>query len=220
MQTIEAHIGSPPEKEKLTVQLFAAGSGPQWAEIDFEKGGCVLELFVSGDVKPLRFPLEEVMHVFQLAKQRLEKAYPPAGVTKESMAPVSLNLVVLRVPDLARAADFYSALGLTFEKHAHEKGPEHFAAELGSTVFELYPQGSEEGATKNARVGFQVVDAVIVLSRLEGKGAKVVSPLKDSPWGRRAVVDDPFGHRVEITEAKKNPVQPPATSPSGGGSPD
>lgn len=119
------------------------------------------------------------------------------------MTSVSLNLVVLRVPDLARAADFYSAFGLVFVKHAHGKGPEHFAAELGSAVFELYPQAGEDGSTKNVRVGFQVVEADRVLASLEKKGAKVVSPLKDSPWGRRAVVDDPFGHRVEITETKK-----------------
>src|SRR4051794_22554060 len=101
-----------------------------------------------------------------------------------TMASVSLNLVVLRVPDLVRAADFYSAFGLVFTKHAHGKGPEHFAAELGSAVFELYPQVSEGGSTENVRVGFQVAEADRVLANLEKKGAKIVSPLKDSPWGR------------------------------------
>jgi len=127
--------------------------------------------------------------------------------------------MVLRAPDLQRAADFYSVLGLAFEKHAHGKGPEHFAASLGSTVFELYPQVSEEGSTKNVRIGFQVADAASVLTSLEKKGAKIVSPLKDSPWGLRAVIDDPFGHRVEISQAKKEPNQAPEpTAPSGRGS--
>lgn len=123
------------------------------------------------------------------------------------MTSVSLNLVVFRVADLARAADFYSAFGLTFEKHAHGKGPEHLAADLGSTVFELYPQVGDEGSTKNVRVGFRVDDADLVLSRLQEKGALVISPLKDSQWGRRAVIDDPFGHRIEITESTKSPNQ-------------
>ena len=119
------------------------------------------------------------------------------------MSTISLNLVVLRVPDLERAAAFYSAFGLTFGKHAHGKGPEHYAAELGGAVFELYPQVSEEASTKHVRVGFQVSDAAAIISRLEEQGGKIVSPLKDSPWGLRAVVDDPFGHRIELSESKK-----------------
>ncbi|MGC4072362.1 MAG: VOC family protein [Nibricoccus sp.] len=114
----------------------------------------------------------------------------------------SLNLIVLRVPDLGRAAEFYSAFGITFEKHAHGKGPEHLAAELGPIVFELYPQATDDGSTKNTRIGFQVIDPDKLLIRLESNGAKIVSALKDSPWGRRAVIDDPFGHRIEITEKK------------------
>lgn len=72
-KTIEAHIGSPPDKERLAVQLYAVGSGPMWGEIDFEAGRCVLEIHHPGVTPPLRFPLDEVMHVFQLAKARLEE---------------------------------------------------------------------------------------------------------------------------------------------------
>jgi predicted enzyme related to lactoylglutathione lyase len=119
------------------------------------------------------------------------------------MSTVTLNLVVLRVPDIEQAAAFYSGIGLSFTKHAHGKGPEHYAAELGSSVFELYPQASEENSTKNVRIGFQVSDAVSVLRTLENLGAKIVSPLKDSEWGLRAVLDDPYGHRVELSQPKK-----------------
>lgn len=116
---------------------------------------------------------------------------------------VSINLVVLRAPDLERAVAFYSAFGFTFTKHAHGKGPEHYAAELDTMVFELYPQTSEEASTRHVRIGFQVPDASAVIQRLEDNGGKIVSPLKDSPWGLRAVIDDPFGHRIELCEAKK-----------------
>jgi lactoylglutathione lyase len=136
-----------------------------------------------------------------------------SGRTKK-MNSVSLNLVVLRVPDINRAAEFYSAFGCVFAKHAHGKGPEHFAAEVGSTVFELYPEIGDAASTKGVRIGFQVADAASVLTVLEKKGAKVVSPLKDSPWGLRAVIDDPFGHRVEVSEAKKE-AQPSGTDNSG-----
>lgn len=119
------------------------------------------------------------------------------------MPSVSINLVVLRVPDLERAMRFYSAFGFTFTKHAHGKGPEHYAAELDTMVFELYPQVSEEASTRHVRIGFQVTNAAAVIQSLEEHDGKIVSPLKDSPWGLRAVIDDPFGHRIELSEAKK-----------------
>lgn len=114
----------------------------------------------------------------------------------------ALNLIVLRVPDIDRAADFYSAVGLVFSKHSHGKGPEHCGAELGGLVFELYPQTSDEASTKHTRIGFSVANAAATIQRLEEKGAKIISPLKESPWGLRAVLDDPYGHRLEITEAR------------------
>jgi lactoylglutathione lyase len=55
------------------------------------------------------------------------------------MSGIALNLVVLRTPDLGRAVEFYSRLGLQFTKHRHGQGAEHFAAEFGDGVFELYP---------------------------------------------------------------------------------
>jgi predicted enzyme related to lactoylglutathione lyase len=39
-------------------------------------------------------------------------------------------------------------------------------------------------------------------------GAAVVSPPADSPWGLRAVLADPDGHRVEITEVRDGPNKP------------
>lgn len=119
------------------------------------------------------------------------------------MSVVELKLVVLRVPDLERAVAFYACLGLTFDQHAHGQGPMHYAAELGGLVFELYPQASSESSTKHVRLGFQVPDASRVLPLLEQAGGKLVSALQPSPWGPRAVIDDPFGHRIEVTQTKK-----------------
>ncbi|MCH8514464.1 MAG: VOC family protein [Kiritimatiellae bacterium] len=121
---------------------------------------------------------------------------------EKSMSPTSINLLVLRVCDINKGADFYSALGIEFTKHSHGKGPEHYAAEMGNMVFELYPQTSDVSSTKYTRIGFKVVNATDAIKALVAKGGKIVSELKESPWGLRAVVDDPFGHRIEITEPK------------------
>jgi len=52
---------------------------------------------------------------------------PPDVVRRNN---VTLNLVVLRSPDLVRAVAFYTRLGLHFTQHRHGQGVEHFAAEL------------------------------------------------------------------------------------------
>ena len=48
--------------------------------------------------------------------------------------------------------------------------------------------------------GFRISNLDQTIATLEQSGAKIISPPKDTPWGRRAVVDDPDGHRVELTQ--------------------
>jgi len=114
------------------------------------------------------------------------------------MASASLNLVVIRSPDIEVLCNFYSAFGLDFIKHAHGSGPEH-SAESGGVVIEIYPQ-SDAASTTGTRLGFSVISLDDLLTRLERKGGKVLSPAKDSPWGRRAVILDPIGHKVELLQ--------------------
>jgi lactoylglutathione lyase len=118
------------------------------------------------------------------------------------MKALSLNLVVLRSSDLVRAVDFYMRLlGVEFVRHRHGKGPEHFSTELGGVVFELYPLAPDGPSTLGTRLGFRVpsLEGVIAAVGTEYPEA-VLSPPKDSEWGRRAVVVDPDGHRVELVE--------------------
>ena len=119
------------------------------------------------------------------------------------MSDITLNLVVLRVGDLERAVEFYSKLGLRFAKHRHGNGPEHFTAELPGAVFELYSLAADGPPTIGTRVGFRVASVDAVLAALPKQAGVIVSPAKDSEWGRRAVVADPEGHRVELLESKQ-----------------
>ena len=116
------------------------------------------------------------------------------------MPAITLNLVVIRAGDIDRSAEFYRRLGLTFTKHRHGSGPEHYASEGGTTTFEIYPRQDKPGTADGLRLGFQVPSVDEALIALTETGAKVVAPAKDSPWGRRAVADDRDGYRVELTE--------------------
>ena len=108
-----------------------------------------------------------------------------------------LNLVVIRAHDIDRALIFYHRLGLNFTKHRHGNGPEHLACEANGLVLEIYPIGTAE-PTSSARLGFSVDDVDSVVELLVGAGGKLISAPTDSQWGRRAVIKDLDGHKIEL----------------------
>ncbi|MDB6133331.1 MAG: Glyoxalase/bleomycin resistance protein/dioxygenase [Verrucomicrobiales bacterium] len=122
------------------------------------------------------------------------------------MTPAALNLVVLRCSDMARAADFYSRLGLQFVQHRHGNGLEHFSADAGECVFELYPRTAGGPSTEGARIGFRVASLEAAAAAFHDFPDAILSPPADSPWGRRAVIADPDGHRVELIQQHLPPL--------------
>jgi hypothetical protein len=110
-----------------------------------------------------------------------------------------VNLVVLRVADIDRAAAFYCLLGFEFTRHAHGSGPQHYASETDGFVFELYPATPEQPVSSSTRIGFTVPDVDAAATTLGAvAGARLITAPKDSEWGRRAVMADPDGHRIEL----------------------
>ena len=94
---------------------------------------------------------------------------------------------------------------MTFVKHRHGEGPEHFSADLEhGVVFEIYPQKAGALPTTSTRLGFGVRSVDEAFQALIKAGASVVSEPKVSEWGMRAVLDDPEGHRIELIERKRD----------------
>jgi predicted enzyme related to lactoylglutathione lyase len=120
-------------------------------------------------------------------------------VPEAVVANPELNLLVLRSADIERAARFYEALGIQFTREKHGSGPEHFAGQAGSVLLEIYPQGDGESTSKT-RIGFKVNSLAGLLTDLEQAGGTVIAAPQDTAWGRRAVMADPDGHRVELVE--------------------
>ncbi len=117
-----------------------------------------------------------------------------------------VSLLVIRSSDIDRTAEFYTKLGLTFEKHTHGKGPEHYASEVDGFVFEIYPLSKSGIATTETRIGFEVQSVDETVRLLEDAGAKIITRPKDSEWGQRAVVKDFEGHTIELTPLKRLPT--------------
>ncbi len=113
-------------------------------------------------------------------------------------APPVVNLLVIRSPDIERAVTFYQQMGMLFDRHAHGKGPQHYASDICGFVFEIYPQRNTDDITTNTRLGFHVDDVDRVVDLLREMDATIVTEPMDSEWGRRAVVKDFDGHTVEL----------------------
>lgn len=116
-----------------------------------------------------------------------------------TLQPPKLNLVVLRFNDIDRAMNLYKVLGLTFKREQHGKGPEHFSCAMEGIVFEIYPRRDSDDSA-GTRLGFSVPDVDDAVLKWSDAGGDVISPAKDSPWGRRAVVADCDGYRVELIQ--------------------
>jgi catechol 2,3-dioxygenase-like lactoylglutathione lyase family enzyme len=117
-----------------------------------------------------------------------------------------LNLIVLRVSNLESSLRFYQALGLEFVQEQHGKGLVHYACELDNLVIELYP--GKEAAPLNYKsagatwLGFQVDSIDLVLELLNTLPVTILTPLRDTPRGRRILIQDPDGRAIELIEAK------------------
>jgi len=111
-----------------------------------------------------------------------------------------LNLVVIRAADVSASVSFYETLtGEPFTAEKHGTGPEHFSAKLGAVLLEIYPLADQ--SPSNVRLGFEVADLDETVSRIREAEFEIVSEPKDSPWGRRAVVADEEGNRIELLAA-------------------
>jgi len=106
----------------------------------------------------------------------------------------TLNLLVLKTRQMDPLLTFYQALGIEFVQEQNGKGPVHYAARVGPTVFDVYPlvEGSADSTT---RLGFAVDDLEKVLAALQSKEMP-----RDTPWGRCAAVRDPDGRSLELCQ--------------------
>jgi lactoylglutathione lyase len=119
------------------------------------------------------------------------------------MADVSLTLLVLKTRQVEQLRAFYQTLGVALVEERHGKGPVHFAGRAGAVVIEVYPLPDDGSPVDSStRLGFTVENVADVVRALEGFGTKIVTPPKETAWGFQAVVKDPDGRSVELTQAR------------------
>ena len=108
-----------------------------------------------------------------------------------------LSLVVIRSDDIEKSRAFYSALGLDFEQHDHPPCGKHYASEQDGFVFEICRRNLKEPTT-SVFLGLHVGDLEERLKAIDP--TSIVRPAEEGDWGRSAIVVDPDGHRIMLTE--------------------
>jgi lactoylglutathione lyase len=109
-----------------------------------------------------------------------------------------LNLLVLKSGDMARLVSFYQLLGIQFEHHQHERGPFHYAAEVGNMIFEIYPLPENESVNISIRLGFSIENVDSTVDKLRSAGIKIFRDPQQTAWGYICIVEDPDGRKVEL----------------------
>ena len=113
-----------------------------------------------------------------------------------------LNLIVIRTNQLKVLMEFYQCFELKFDYHRHGKGVMHYSCEMNNgVVFEIYPLlKSQTSPDISTRLGFTVQSLTNTIQQLEKLNATIVQVPKMTEWGKRAVVKDWDGRKVELIE--------------------
>ena len=106
----------------------------------------------------------------------------------------------LSVPEPQRCRQFYGAVfGWTFP--AMPEAGEDYSLVMGEDPFPLGGLGrAAPGAPAAWLVYLGVASADDAVAGMVGHGGSVVMPAADGPYGRRAVLTDPWGARVAVIE--------------------
>jgi lactoylglutathione lyase len=117
---------------------------------------------------------------------------------------VEVGALILVAADARTTAAFYQAVGsIELLPEQHDDDPVHFVAELGGCHFAIFDArepgtAPRPGMAGETMAGFRVTSVEEAVEAARGLGARVIQEPDDYPWGRRALLEDPDGRRVEV----------------------
>lgn len=118
---------------------------------------------------------------------------------------MKINLIVIRTKNIDQLANFYQKLSISFDYHRHVKGPFHYSAELGGTIFEIYPfLKNQVKPNHSLRLGFEVEKLDELIIALQKDKVEILKTPTLSEFGYYAVIKDIDGRKIELTEKEFN----------------
>ena len=114
-----------------------------------------------------------------------------------------IGAVILLVSDMETSTRFYrDVLNLPIKSQTKD-WTEFFNRE---TVLALHParkaQAQQSSVQGKVLVGFMVSDLEAEVEQLQKKNVKFFKKLKDEPFGKHAIIEDPDGHLISLAEIK------------------
>ena len=112
-----------------------------------------------------------------------------------------IGAVILLVSDMDNSTRFYRDVMNLPIKSQSKDWTEFFSRE---TVLALHParKGQESLSQRNVLVGFMVNDLEAEVESLQKKNVKFFKKLRDEPFGKHAIIEDPDGHLISLAEIK------------------
>ena len=110
-----------------------------------------------------------------------------------------IGAVILLVSDMGKSIKFYrDTLGMELKKESEDWTE---FVKYGTTVLALHPIKKEKITKNNSMlVGFNISNLEAVCSELERKEVKFYKKLTEEPFGKHAIIKDPDGHLISLTE--------------------
>jgi catechol 2,3-dioxygenase-like lactoylglutathione lyase family enzyme len=114
-----------------------------------------------------------------------------------------VGAVILLVSDIETSTRFYrDVLNLPIKSQSKD-WTEFFNRE---TALALHParraRNQSTSPQGNVLVGFMVSDLEAEVQQLQKKNVKFFKRLKDEPFGKHAIIEDPDGHLISLAEIK------------------
>jgi lactoylglutathione lyase len=112
-----------------------------------------------------------------------------------------IGAVILLVSDMETSTRFYrDVLNLPIKSQTKD-WTEFFNRE---TVLALHParKAQRSSAQGKVLVGFMVSDLKAEVEQLQKKNVKFFKRLKDEPFGKHAIIEDPDGYLISLAEIK------------------
>jgi uncharacterized protein len=184
-----------PDDPTRWTTYFAAGDAAAGADRIRAAGGTVVvEPMDVGPMGTMVIALDPQGHPFGLWQAGMHTGYqlhnePGALAWNEAM-----------VDDPAAAREFYAAVfGFGFDEVGPEAGTDYATFSTGGNALGGLA-ASDPSMPKGWLTCFAVASTDDAVALVEAKGGKVVTPPEDTPFGRFAIVEDPWGASFEVLQ--------------------
>ncbi len=115
---------------------------------------------------------------------------------------LSISSITLNTPQLQDMLGFYGRLGFSFKTAKVDKGSEVHRATQNGLEFTLYSiETLQRSPVPSLQLGFKVAELEKIVEDLKSvPGVICVLETTEMPDGKKAIVLDPDGHAVELSQ--------------------